>query len=1104
MVLGGASPVTSAAGSPFSSPTLTSQPTSMIGSVQSSNTPQSPRAFYRVLENISNSKRAESIASSASISTIASSGDVSTINDFASDNGLGTTVADSSHSKASGSSSHGSSLLGLMTGSKHKKDKERLTHSSGVSTNSSRSGSAGGSIAGGSSPGVKLFSPGVCMFSGCTQNSKTCTLHSKKHRSSSPKAEKEGEKDKDKQLDKDKDKANKFKDAKRLKKLWSGSDKNTSQGSISGTTKMDGSPSSSFGSTRGGLSSRSMVSLSRDAEFGINTGAVPLPSTNLLSLVSPSSRQRSPSVSVLDDALLAAQQQHKAAFISDPIQHSTQVHPVRSQTPLPGAPTQPLPPPPPRASSSASNYRPHTKVKETFSLSRKMGLQMGSEFGAINENALAGITLDGNFFVANHHRTMQKLHALQPWKSQPTGPLPPPPGKQWSPQNQQAQQRQQQSQSHARSSQYPDSQTSQLQQQQIHPQATLYNGGVSRHIIAPDELAMAIEQEAEELRKQQAHEKETQKSRPTSMISPSYQPLPVSFSLSTVSETPASTDESFSTPGSTDYSSPGEPQDSARIISCKEQLALTPTDVPAIETQRSPISGIMSAPSPVSPLPTSAMLPAIIHPPTASVELAATKSGSSPLTFSSPRSNSVSGGSCLSSPASANYLASLSRFKNTHQLAQSPSPTSDYFQAHPSTHPLSPLCASLVSERSDPLMRSLPPPKRHGNDYKGLSMVDAKVFPREGLPRRSSAAAAVVITPPASDASGVFAGAGHQEVSHSKSSTTMRPSYLARRQSSSPVLIRVSDQGGQDISPLLTTGTNRTFAGEAPAREVVLRRPGLTPLSSVSGNSSYSTSSTVGSICSLTPGCIGRTNSTQRRESGSDELEDLVVADVVVESPMFPVLPSEVAATALVPGEFKDLDASATSLETDQGLAADVSLPPTVAAQSPVTSEHADSAVASPVVSCGPAVNNGMLPVETFRFPALPASNGHSKAQKDANGRPLSTCSSNGSYGDGAEGDRSGPSSRAESPLLSPSLHAAAMELYPGLRKLSLFTAAVGGHPPPALLDRRKGSSGSGSRDYHQGSTAAGSPSVTTDDDDEDGEGSMDFQHEEDWAGNLK
>ncbi|CAO3574573.1 unnamed protein product [Mortierella alpina] len=733
-----------------------------------------------------------------------------------------------------------------------------------------------------------------------------------------------------------------------------------------------------------------------------------------------------------------------------------------------------------------------------------MGLQMGSDFGAVNENTLAGTTLDGNFFVANHHRTMQKLHALQPWKSQPTGPLPPPPGKQWSPQSQHAQHRQQPSQSQANASPHPDSQTS----QQLNPQVSLYNGGVSRHIIAPDELAMAIEQEAEELRKQQAHEKETQKSRPTSMIRPSYQAAPVSFSLSTVSETPVSTDESFSTPCSIDYSSPGELQDSTRIISCKEQLALAPTDVLAIETQRSPISGIMSAPSPVSPLPTSAMLPAVIHPPAASAEPATAQSGSSSQTFSSPRSNSVSGASSLSSPASANYLASLSRFKNTHQLAQSPSPTSDCFQPHPSTHPLSPMPASLLSDKSDLLMRSLPPPKRHGNDYKGLSLVDAKVFPREGLPRRSSAAAVVVTTPPASDASGVFAGAGQHEVAPTNSSTALRPSYLARRQSSSPVLIRASDQGGQEISPLLTDGTQRTFTGEAPAREVLLRRPVLSPLSSMSGNSSYSTSSTVGSICSLAPRHLARTNSIQRRGSGGDGLEGAAVAALVREPPMYPALSSEVVSVSLAPEALQALDPSLTTLT----IAAEKSLiaAPAVVAQISITSEDADNVAALPVVaSSRPSVKNALLPAETFRFPALPPPlSGQSKeataAHRDANGRPLSTCSSIGSYGDGADGDRSGPSSRAESPLLSPSLHAAAMELYPGLRKLSLFTAAVGGYPPPALLDRRKGSSGSVSRDYHQGSTAAASPSVTTDDEDDDNEGSMDPQHEEDWAGNLK
>lgn len=89
---------------------------------------------------------------------------------------------------------------------------------------------------------------------------------------------------------------------------------------------------------------------------------------------------------------------------------------------------------------------------------------------------------------------------------------------------------------------------------------------------------------------------------------------------------------------------------------------------------------------------------------------------------------------------------------------------------------------------------------------------------------------------------------------------------------------------------------------------------------------------------------------------------------------------------------------------------------------------------------------------------------------------------------------------------MSPSLHAAALGLYPGLRKLSLFTAAVGDHPPPPLLSGRKGSAGSNvsTRDYHHGVT---SPTLSTMEDGDEittEEEDLDLQNDEDWAGNMK
>ncbi|KAF9216923.1 hypothetical protein BGZ59_007314, partial [Podila verticillata] len=406
------SPSTSAAGSPYSSPTLTSQ----HHTLNSNTIPPLPGTlFYRVNDGPS-SRSPPSIGSSTSISTIASSGDVSTINDLGSENSLG--MSDSGQGKASSVTSQdtrGNTLLGMVTG-KHKKDKDRSRHGSSASSNHSGSGS-------GSSSGIKLFSgSGVCMYSGCTQLAKTCSMHNKKHRAGASKSEKQPEKE----------------SKKSSKKLWPmHSDKSSQVNLTVGTTNLfkgHGLPSPSFsGSLKSGrgLSSKSMVSLPRDSENSSESSStVPLPASHLLSVVTSPARKRSPSVSVIDDALFVAQQhqilQHH--HNSDPI-----LPPVgdrmRSQTPPPSIPSQtlPAPPPPPRSASTVPSGQHN---KQTFNLNSKMGLQVASDFGSGPAlDSLAGTTLNGNFFVANHHRTMQKLQALQPWKNLPTGPLPPPPGK---------------------------------------------------------------------------------------------------------------------------------------------------------------------------------------------------------------------------------------------------------------------------------------------------------------------------------------------------------------------------------------------------------------------------------------------------------------------------------------------------------------------------------------------------------------------------------------------------------------------------------------------------------------------------------------------------
>ncbi|KAF9580274.1 Rho GTPase-activating protein 22 [Lunasporangiospora selenospora] len=1168
--IGGMSPATSIAESPFSSPTLSSQTHSTFhsnnivanisGASGSNIVPASPRPFYKVLESSPGHRRAESIASSTSISTIASSGDVSTINDLNSENGVTGQSTEVSSSSAQGSKTNG--LLSIMTGGRHRKDKEkskdkeRNGHSS---AGSSHSGNGGG----GSSPAIKFFTAGACLYSGCPNQAKSCTLHNKKYRqllcggsksgsgaggSNGSSGEKEP-----------KDGGNK-----KSRNFWSSTlDKSSRQNQVDqlSVNTLAPPPSQSLTSSRSdeslspsigdsttlksgrGLSSKSMTSLSHENEFSIDA-PIPKPSSHLLSLVSSPTRQRSPSVSVVDDAILAAQQehllqqQHQSRFYSDLIQPiTTGPHPTRSQTPPPGhfsaAPTVQ----PPRAVSSAS-VRPHGNsisngsgsLKNSNSLKRT-GLPSGSEFGVPSPTTTTDFdvssALGSGLFVANHHRTMQKLQAqgTQLKKSLSGGPLPPPPppppGKAWSPHQQQQQPsiHQQQQLSH-----YP-------QQPQ---QYSLYNGGVSRHIVAPEELAMAIEQEAQEMRRRQEKDKEVQKSRPTSMIKSSFHSVPLHFpahlasNLATVSEMPNPIPEgNESAQGS--YSQVSSPpsegnyfQDGGRIISSREQqlaCAETPLEGETPETtQRSPISGIIICTPTVTPMP---LPPAIMD-------------------------LSVSGSDSTSkAPSTVSFPASAATTRGNGFVASTPlSRLNDSTVPHPNQplQPLSPLSSFLMDKSSEYPFQSLLPPKRPGNapersTIKGLPgmyssplatgsgssaagtraegtpLADGSI--RYRVPRRSSAAAAVSLS---SSPSNEFVRRGsYGQVANAGSSTSsssliappgpLRPGYLTRRQSSSPVLIRLSDQGGQDISPLLTGGATRVFAGVAPSKEV--QRHGLPPVESLSASSS-STASPATTSCSS-------------HCSGTDQSRTFE-GDSGVESG------SEVASQCVSMISSPNIEEGTNTLAADKG-------------------DSMDNNASSSTVSQQQQNPRKMLePQMSFVFPSRSMSNTMGATQSNmgstlrpgagtgsGNGvllqRPLSSYSSHDSSGgedeeevdgDGLStpGNQSSHSSREASPMLSPSMHAAAaaaLEMYSGLRKLSLFTAHVGTQPPPPLLlERRKGSGGSGVstlgsshlRDAY--TPSSGNRTVQEDDVDEDeGEYESEYSergvlHDEDWAVELR
>ncbi|KAF9904588.1 hypothetical protein EC991_002577 [Linnemannia zychae] len=1137
---GSGSPATSAAGSPFASPTLSSQHPSLLSSSggnhngHSHTGSASPRTFYRVLDNASPSKRAESIASSASISTIASSGDVSTINDLNSENGLSSAATDSGQpSKPKGA---GATILGLVTGGgKHRKDKK---DSSSAGSNHSGSGSGSGSS------GLKLFGSGVCHYSGCTQMAKTCTFHNKKFRPESPSAIASRKAKEEKKAAKEA-----AKEEKRTGKssLWSSSsDKSGSQGNIPEISspiilKADGSLLSNSMAAGRSLSSRSMVSLPRDAEFGIDPSMVPLPPSNLRSLASSPTRRRSPSVSVLEDSL-GGHQQYEHSRPAEVRTASSGGFSMRPQTPLSAAPSQPLPPPPPRAPSSASNHRPGSSTKETFSLSRKMGLQMGSEFGAVDKSALTGTALDGNYFVANHHRTMQKLQLTR------------------KPQSQQQQFIDQQQQFHQQQQQQ------QQQQQYQQQQSELFKGvGVSRHIVAPDELALAIEMEAEEMRRRQAEAQETQKTRPTSMVKGggAYHSLPIQLNLATVSESIVLSDgldEQESELHTTQDSKGSPPQDGGKIISSQEQLAYAPLEPPLmmVESDRSPISGFTAGISPLSPNPGSQLPPASVGIPASDLISASGGGSAKSSSHGSPRSHSLSAGSGVSSPGfmSSGPLAPLSSSSlYNRQIAGS--------SGSGSRHPMSPMNASFMEEdRSEFPVRSLPPPKRHGNDHGVLfkgSVGDSNATYRDGLPRRSSAAAAVTLSSTENGSAGPLLSDQQGGPASSASGTSLRPSYMARRQSSSPVLIRVSDQGGQNISPLLTGGVTRTFTGDAPSREV-FRRPSelTTPTSSIEGSpASTSTGSSSSFVTSKYTGQDAMLTSPS--QDGASLPSPTMVRGRVFRTASSP-LASVTPADGCTPSASPTLE-SAPRLSSDSSLGAENTIAvqksaspsavprpyrfPVVASDDlpsvVVNSPHSHSASSSSVFL--EPTRRVLHSASSFQFPA--PSSKENTVEMGASNRPLSSCSSASSYSSASENFESHAEDEdhhtsmeeshrnrqqlyqqqyqqlqqrrgsnglyndgAHSPNggMSPSLHAAALGLYPGLRKLSLFTAAVGDHPPPPLLSDRKGSAGSNvsTRDYHHGvtsptlSTMEDGDEVTTEDED------LDLQNDEDWAGNMK
>ncbi|KAF9165925.1 hypothetical protein BGX20_000398 [Mortierella sp. AD010] len=1171
------SPGASTIDSPYSSPALKSQSHTIPNNAQGTvcggpvPPPASPMTFYRILEN---SKEAGSIGSSISISSLGPSGDASTAVDTTLDSSSSVAATESNHGcKQSG----GNLFLDLVTGGKHRKDKERRAQNGSGSSQGGNGGSGGSSS-------LKMFPLSVCSHSGCTQPAKSCPLHSKKSRPESPMKPME-------------------KEIKKIKKLWPGSDKNVSQGALSVASSSIYSGSDRCSSPVQSIvspkprASKSMTSLSRgNNEFEINSNPMPQLSNPLLNILPTPSRRRSPSVSIVDDVLVAAQTRHqqhhhtlqtqqKQIQTSDPIQQQSilqqqqqqqqQLQPTgtsqpQSKTPpsvLPAAPMQPLPLPPLHMTTTELSTIPQSRTGGSGALSRKMGLLLGDDFGTSDKSKSPNSPLEGNnFFVANHHRTMQKLQGKNARKNQPansgsssgstpsTNPLSAP-------------------STPIQASFGIDQQRYQMLQQQQQLQASLQIGGVSRHIVAPDELALAIEQEAEDMRRQQAEAIEYQRNRPTSMIGNAkiFQSLPINVGLLPLSETASDSgvsagDSLSESIGQLSSTSSGQMQvEGERIISSQEQLtcgltALTSAIQQPVERQRSPISGITSTTS-------SPRSNVTKHPYSSSV----------PLTDS--ELSAVAGDVDNSSGINISVTTTTPTFEYP---PQSPHSQGLYDQFHKQSRPsMSCRTLSFDEKEEEYPFRSLPPPKRRGSD-KAAFQADLvnheayRTFSRQtGPPRRSSATATTGTgsapwMPMTKDDFATLTelterdDSSTSDVSGGNARASSSPSM-----SSSPVIIRLSEQGGQNISPLINNNSPRTFAGSVPSNDV--RRPCATPTTSSPSGSSQSTSTVSSTLCSIA-GPDHVRNESFEAESNEEHHSGLALGGASspahhtpnVMSPIsedVPVSPIPLNNSSKLRSILSPL-ASATPINGNSPLRSPGSSPASSVMRVRL-SEDSESEQQQDeegqVASESQGAQNGneddskgmsvpsvvvnsphetisqrrdathrnimmqMQAAQNFVFPA-PRTSTSTTASADAsstNDQPPSSrtsidyfsstaVSSEASTPNGEEGDvnRSHPSSPGHT-ASALRAHMAALDLYPGLRKLSLFTAAVGNNPPPALImGRRKGSAGSACARERKMSTASSFSRMESDDDHDeeydDDQHSVDLQHDEDWAGNLK
>ncbi|KAG0232618.1 hypothetical protein BGW41_001779 [Actinomortierella wolfii] len=341
----------------------------------------------------------------------------------------------------------------------------------------------------------------------------------------------------------------------------SGLNKPAASTSNAGSSSSSSKSTNAFKRIGNGLTSKSMVSLSREVFDGIGntlTGGshkkgqqekrdrenpplkisdpivppVPLHSSSSTSSVTSSTpriyspindsnyRKRSPSVNAIDEAKKISQ----AKAIFPPPREVEQPQPqlppqetresilyrppsVAESTPLPRprirdsqlyAPLpsyHPLAPPPP-AHQNQKRQKEKEKEKDKEGKTKKAkNKDKGSEGVPLRMGFLDfGQQQDGFMFIPNHHRTMQSLQQA------PSAPL---------------------NVANILHAQELEQQQEQLQQQQQRlqqPQNQGFNSNVSRHIISPNEIALVIEQEAEEIRKRQertrlAREQELQQQR---------------------------------------------------------------------------------------------------------------------------------------------------------------------------------------------------------------------------------------------------------------------------------------------------------------------------------------------------------------------------------------------------------------------------------------------------------------------------------------------------------------------------------------------------------------------------------------------------------------